>query len=189
MRRPLLSLMTVALVLPACSAPESPPAPPVTKQPATKQQPATKRPQAATAAPGRVDLSAYDAGRSRPVADPLYPAYGDPSIDVLHYDLALAWKPGARTLSGTATLTLRAARPISRVRLDFGRALKVDAVKVNDVTIEATRKGDDLTVPLPEALEADEGAVVTVRYHGRPKPVDAEQRREDISMLGFHVGE
>ncbi|MEQ4726191.1 M1 family metallopeptidase [Nonomuraea sp. B19D2] len=174
--------MTVALALPACSASQQPPAP------ATRQ--AQAAPVASAAAPERpkVDLSAYEAGRSKPVADPVYPAYGNPSIDVLHYDLALTWKPGTRTLSGTAELTIRAARPISRVRLDFGRALKVDEVTVNDTRVRASRKYDDLTVPLPEALEADEGAVVTVRYHGTPKPVDAKQRREDISMLGFHVG-
>jgi aminopeptidase N len=107
---------------------------------------------------------------------------------VLHYDLALDWKPGARTLTGTARLTVRAARPISRVKLDFGRALKVDEVTVDGTRARATRKYDDLTIPLAEPLGADEGTVVTVRYHGRPKPVDSKQRRKDISMLGFRIG-
>jgi aminopeptidase N len=107
---------------------------------------------------------------------------------VLHYDLALDWKPGARTLTGTARLTVRAARPIRRVKLDFGRALKVDEVTVDGTRARATRKHDDLTIPLAEPLGADEGTVVTVRYHGRPKPVDSKQRRKDISMLGFRIG-
>ncbi|MFB4275643.1 M1 family metallopeptidase [Nonomuraea sp. MTCD27] len=181
MRRPLLSLMTVALAASACSAPQPPaPASPATT-PAGAASPAVAEQRPA------VDLSAFEAGRSRPVPDPLYPAYGNPSIDVLHYDLELAWKPGARTLTGTAKLTIRAARPLTRVRLDFGRALKVDEVTVDGAKVRATRKYDDLTVPLAEPLAADEGTVVTVRYHGRPKPVDAKQRRKDIAMLGFHI--
>ncbi|MFG1708967.1 M1 family metallopeptidase [Nonomuraea sp. M3C6] len=176
MLRPLLSLLTVALAVPACSTPA--PAAPVKSAP----------PSAAPAMERRVDLSAYEKGRSKPVADPVYPAYGNPSIDVLHYDLALTWKPGTRTLSGTAKLTLRAAKPITAVKLDFGRALKVDQATVGDAQVKPARKYDDLTIPLPEPLDADEGTVVTVRYHGKPKPVDAKQRREDINLLGFHTG-
>ncbi|UBU10101.1 M1 family metallopeptidase [Nonomuraea gerenzanensis] len=180
MRRPLLSLMSVVLVVSACSAPQpaqkpKPTITSITPSPVERERPA-------------VDLSAYEAGRSRPVADPVYPAYGNPSIDVLHYDLALGWKPGARTLTGTAKLTVRAARPISQVKLDFGRALKVDEVTVDGARVKATRRYDDLTIPLPEPLEAGQGTVVTVSYHGRPKPVDSKQRRKDISMLGFRIG-
>ncbi|NUT11459.1 MAG: M1 family peptidase, partial [Nonomuraea sp.] len=72
MRRPLLLLLSVILAVPACTAE------PVTPAPAT-----ATRTSAAPAAqpPPPVDLSAYVKGRSRPVADPVYPAYGDPSID------------------------------------------------------------------------------------------------------------
>jgi hypothetical protein len=69
-----------------------------------------------------VDLSPYEKGRSQPVKDPVFPAYGNPAIDVLHYDLTLDWKPSSRTLTGTAKLTLRAVKPVTRLTVDFGRA-------------------------------------------------------------------
>ncbi|NUP81426.1 MAG: M1 family metallopeptidase [Nonomuraea sp.] len=180
MRRPLLLLLSVILAVPACSAEPVAPASTATT---------TTRSSAAPAAqpPPRVDLSAYVKGRSRPVADPVYPAYGDPSIDVLHYDLALSWRPGQLRLSGTAKLTLRATRPIRRIRLDFGRALRIDEVKVGETAAKPVHRGDDLVVPLARPLAADEGAVVTVRYHGRPKPVNARQKRADVNLLGFHT--
>src|SRR5688572_28970218 len=46
-------------------------------------------------------------GTSEPVADPVYPAFGNPAIDVIRYSLALDWSASTRTLAGTATLTVR----------------------------------------------------------------------------------
>ncbi|MGZ4449184.1 MAG: hypothetical protein ACXVW4_05265, partial [Nocardioides sp.] len=36
---------------------------------------------------------ALDVAVSHPVEDRVYPRVGDPSVDALHYDLALAWDP------------------------------------------------------------------------------------------------
>ncbi|WP_211370640.1 M1 family metallopeptidase [Nonomuraea turkmeniaca] len=156
--------------------------------PAVRQAQSAKQPVAAAQRP-EADLNAYEEGRSQPVKDPLYPAYGNPAIDVLHYDLALDWKPASRILTGTAKLTLRAVKPVSHVTVDFGRSLKVDQVTVNGTGAKPRQTVDDLSIPLAKPMKAGEGAVVTVRYHGRPRPVDAKQRRKDISMLGFHTGE
>ncbi|MEV4223913.1 M1 family metallopeptidase [Nonomuraea sp. NPDC049725] len=138
---------------------------------------------AVTASPP-VDLTPYAKGRSQPVEDPVYPAYGNPSIDVLHYDLKLGWKPSAHTLTGTATLTLRAVEPISEIRLDFGHALKIDKVTVDGRAVKPQRRKDDLTIPLPAQLAADQGARVVVRYHGVPEPHTSGQRRYDLRYLG-----
>ncbi|MDP4507985.1 M1 family metallopeptidase [Nonomuraea turcica] len=177
MRRPPLLLLTLLLAVSGCGAP-----PPATNQ-AQSAQPVALAPRP------EVDLSAYEKGRSQPVKDPVFPAYGNPAIDVLHYDLTLGWKPSSRTLTGTAKLTLRAVKPVTRLTVDFGRALKVDQVTVNGTSARPRHTGNDLSVPLAKPLKAGEGAVVTVRYHGRPRPVDAKQRRKDISMLGFHTGD
>ncbi|SEG91086.1 Peptidase family M1 [Nonomuraea solani] len=168
MRRPLLVLFTVALAVTACTAPKPPAPSPAPVSPQSEPSPAER-------------------GRSEPVADPLYPEYGNPAIDVLHYDLKLDWRPGSRTLTGTAALTLRAVSPLSSVRLDFGRALEVDDVTVNGGKALPTRKGDDLTVPLARPIGAGHSAIVTVRYHGTPKPIDTGLWREDLSVLGFHT--
>src|SRR5262245_52239828 len=61
---------------------------------------------------------AVDAGRSDPVADPLYPDYGNAALDVLHYSLDLGWSPNRTELTGTATLTIRAVHTVTELALD-----------------------------------------------------------------------
>src|SRR6185437_10648815 len=39
-------------------------------------------------------------GESDPVADPIYPDYGNPAVDVLHYGLDLSWD--TKTFTGQA---------------------------------------------------------------------------------------
>src|SRR5689334_14819432 len=39
-----------------------------------------------------------DAGLSKPQADPLYPDFGNPDLDVLSYQLKLTWAPTTKTL-------------------------------------------------------------------------------------------
>ncbi|NRQ36232.1 M1 family metallopeptidase [Nonomuraea sp. NN258] len=173
MRRPLLLLLSAALAVPACSAPAS----------TTSSQPVRAISSASLASPPKADP--YVKGLSRPVADPLYPAYGNPSIDVLHYGLKLGWQPSSRTLTGRADITLRATKAVTSIRLDFGRALKVDGATVAGKPVKVTRKGDDLTLHAP--LKADGRAVVSVRYHGVPKVTNARQKRADINLLGFHI--
>ncbi|MDA0637395.1 M1 family metallopeptidase [Nonomuraea sp. MCN248] len=131
------------------------------------------------------DKHPYSKGLSRPVRDPIYPAYGNPSIDVLHYGLKLAWRPDRRSLAGTATLTVRAVKPIKEIRLDFGRALKIDHVTVGGERARPRHTGDDLTIPLPATLATDKNVRLVVRYHGVPKPHSSGQRRPDLARLGL----
>ncbi|MEU4228908.1 M1 family metallopeptidase [Nonomuraea sp. NPDC026600] len=135
---------------------------------------------AAVAAPG-----APDKGRSEPVADPVYPAYGNPAIDVLHYGLELDWKPSKRLLTGKALLTVRAVKDIDKIALDFGHALRVDEVTVAGKRVKARHPGDDLVIPLRSPVAAGKRVEVAVRYHGTPEPVRTGQYRSDTSKLGF----
>jgi hypothetical protein len=73
----------------------------------------------------------FDAGLSTPVADPLNPQYGNPALDVLHYKLVLSWSPPWKELTGTATLTIRATRPLFEIALDFSDAYTVDEAGVD----------------------------------------------------------
>ncbi|TXK43265.1 M1 family metallopeptidase [Nonomuraea sp. C10] len=138
---------------------------------------------ASAATPG--EPARYAKGRSQPVKDPVFPAYGNPSIDVLHYGLKLGWQPDRRSLTGTAALTVRAVKPIKEIRLDFGRALKIDHVTVAGKTAKPGRKGDDLTIPLRTTLAANKSARVVIRYHGVPKPHNSGQMRYDLARLGL----
>lgn len=122
-------------------------------------------------------------GASAPVADPVFPAYGNPAIDVLHYGLDLGWNPARRTLTGTAKLTVRAVKDDDTITLDFGRALKVDGVTVAGKKATAKHPGDDLVIAAP--VKAGRRVEVVVRYHGVPEPARTKQYRADMKRLGF----
>jgi hypothetical protein len=102
-------------------------------------------------------------GRSQPVADPVYPDYGNPGVDVLHYGLALGWSPPDKQLTGVATLTIRLTKPAEELRLDFDDVLQVDEVRLDGQVRSATRAGDDLVVPAGRRLTDDEEVTLTVR--------------------------
>jgi aminopeptidase N len=132
-------------------------------------------------------MPSYSTGRSQPVADPVYPDFGNPAIDVLHYALALGWAPSTRTLSGTATLAIRATRDIDEIRLDFAHSLRADKVTVDGKAATATHRGHDLIIGTGQRLARDARVVVAVRYHGRPRTLPGPMVRKDISEVGFNV--
>src|SRR5688572_14867767 len=125
-------------------------------------------------------------GLSEPVPEPLYPDYGNPSIDVLAYDLAFAWNPGANELTGTATITLRAVAPVTDVSLDFSSEYTVDSASLGGAPVQTSWDGDDLSVP--SRLAPDERATIEVRYHGTPRPVPMPSTRGDFGEgVGLRV--
>jgi aminopeptidase N len=161
---PLLALVLVVLVVTgtACTPTPSTPAPPTD-------------PPGPTAPPTTLDI---EVGRSDPVADPMYPDYGNGSLDVLAYQLQLAWDPDSRRLDATAALTIRAAEPVDRITLDFADSYTVDSVSVNGTAATSSWDGDDIVVPA--ALDTDARATLVVAYHGRPRPVDMPSGRGDF---------
>jgi aminopeptidase N len=127
----------------------------------------------------------YSAARSAPVADPIYPRYGNPSLDVLHYDLALSYTPGANQLAGTATLRIRIAAAVDRLTLDFSHALAVDKATLDGRDVTPTRSGDKLTAPAGRTLPVDRQVTLAVRYHGVPKTVPIPSSRGDDPTMGL----
>ena len=122
---------------------------------------------------------------STPVEDSVYPAVGHPDVDALLYDLDLAWEPTGRTLTGTATLTFRAARDTRAFRLDLARALEVGSVTLDGEEAAYRHRGKDLVVRSP-ITEGDRHELV-VEYAGEPRPVPAPTTRGDFSTVGFTV--
>jgi aminopeptidase N len=174
-RRLVAALAVLALTATACHGPR-------------RSEQGSSRP--STLAPGPASAPAmpsYSAGRSQPVADPVYPDFGNPAIDVLHYALALRWAPSTRTLSGTATLAIRATRDIDEIRLDFAHPLRADKVIVDGKAATATHRGHDLIIGAGQRLATDARVVVAVRYHGRPRTLPGPMVRKDISEVGFNV--
>ena len=163
MRRWTASFLVAALLLAGCTR-------------RTEAHPSGPAP---SAAPVTDDLRS---GRSNPVADPQYPERGNADVDVLHYDLTLAWAPGTATLTGTATLSIRPVRQLSAISLDFGSWYAIDAASVNGTPSTpnaAGGKADKLTLPLAAPLAKDAVATVVVRYHGQPHEVKMPSSRAD----------
>ncbi|GAA3456236.1 M1 family metallopeptidase [Dactylosporangium matsuzakiense] len=150
-----------------------------------KPAPSPSAPAGGGAATGAPVGGQFSAGRSTPVADPVYPQYGNPQLDVLHYGLELAWKPDTRTLTGTATLDLRAADDLREVRLDFSGAYQIDGLTLGGATVTGSVAGSKLTVAA--ALHRDEQQALVVKYHGTPATVAMPSHRPDVEPLGLTV--
>jgi len=131
--------------------------------------------------------SDFSAGKSTPVADDVYPQYGDPATDVLHYGLDLKWDPKATVLTGTATLAVRAAKATDHFVLDLAGTMSADSVTVDGAKVTDVRNGDHLTVPLGKQLPVDGTATVVIAYHGTPHLVAPPMTRGDIAGLGAQV--
>lgn len=168
-----LAVLLSASLLAGCTTTPDTPAPPPTA--------ATTAPAASPPAPA----ADWSAGRSEPTADPIYPRYGNPALDVLHYGLELAWAPVSKTLTGSATLHLRAVTALTEIKVDFSRAYQLDGVSVDGVERTGRRSGDKLIV----AAELASGATATmlVRYHGTPDSVPMPSHRTDVEELGLTI--
>ncbi|GAA2374127.1 M1 family metallopeptidase [Dactylosporangium salmoneum] len=140
---------------------------------------------APSAAPDGPGYGQWSAGKSTPVADPVYPGYGNPAVDVLHYGLDLAWAPETKTLTGMATIQLRAAEPLTEIKLDFSKAYAIDGVQLNGAAATGRVDGTKLTVAGSVAKDAD--AELVVKYHGTPATVPMPSHRNDVEPLGLTV--
>ena len=115
------------------------------------------------------DVDCWDIDLDEVTADPHYPQHGNPSLDVLAYQLDLGWDPDDEVLTGTATLTLRALADVGEIRLDFSEAYQVDEVTVDGTPAAYSRPTDDIAVE--RGLAAQARATLVVRYRGTPQPV------------------
>jgi aminopeptidase N len=104
------------------------------------------------------------------VRDPYFPKAGNGGYDVSHYGLRLAYDPGDHHLTGTATLTARAAKDLSAFNLDL-LGMEVEKITVDGETARWNRAGQELTVRPREDLDRDATFSVTVRYAGAPETV------------------
>jgi aminopeptidase N len=102
-------------------------------------------------------------------ADPYFPALGDRSYSVRHYDLALAVDPHAGTLAGTATISAVARAPISRFQVDLA-GLHASTVRVDGHPARVTQDPDKLLVRPRQPLAKGHRFTLEIVYGGHPQP-------------------
>ncbi|WP_436850675.1 M1 family metallopeptidase [Streptomyces longwoodensis] len=102
--------------------------------------------------------------------DPYFPLAGNGGYHVAHYGLDLRYDTATRHLDGTAVLTARATRRLTRFDLDLS-GLKVTGLTVDRAPAAHRRDGQELVVTPRRALRKGQTFQVTVTYRGTPKPV------------------
>jgi len=107
-----------------------------------------------------VGAQAQSAPAPRPVAAPTY----EPGIDVLDYDFTLELPDTGAFLRGDATIAVRRAPGMARLRLDLVDSMSVRSVEVNGAQVSATHTAGKIDIPL-EGTTGD-SVQVRVRYDG-----------------------
>jgi aminopeptidase N len=104
-------------------------------------------------------------------ADPYFPAYGDRTYAVEHYELGLDYSLESNQLSARAVIDAVALADLDQLRLDL-HELKVTKVSVvgNRVAKFSQSKGK-LVVRVANRIAAGEPFRLRIAYTGRPKPV------------------
>jgi aminopeptidase N len=104
------------------------------------------------------------------LGDPLFPREGNGGIDVQLYDLDIAWSQRTGAISATATLTIKATQRLSAFNLDFHK-MTVTGVTVDGTEARYLRRGDELVITLPAAVDSGNEFSVAIRYNGVPSGI------------------
>lgn len=98
-------------------------------------------------------------------SDPYVPRHGDPSFEVLHYDLSLAYKVEGNRLDGDATLSCRVLEETDTLHLDL-HGLQAHKVFVDGRPHRFTHLRQRIALKLPAT--AGQELTVRVKYSGKP---------------------
>lgn len=175
----LIRLLVASAVMAACSS-----GPGVSVQradtvtvpaPATTATPVTLPTPVVTDEPVEVGDSTVPAPETSPppgaspdgVSDTLYPALGNPGIDVRDYDIDLTYDPGDDTITGSVTITLVATEDRSEFTLD-AVDLSIDAVQVDGADAGFVVEPEELRITPASPLVSGRSVTVVVDYHGAP---------------------
>ena len=117
-------------------------------------------------------------------ADPYFPAYGDRTYSVEHYELGLDYSLESNQLTARAVIDAVALTDLDQLRLDL-HELKVTKVSVegNRVAKFSQSKGK-LVVRVANRIPEGEAFRLRIGYTGRPKPVpdgDDEMGWEELA--------
>ncbi|MEJ7583911.1 MAG: M1 family metallopeptidase [Acidimicrobiales bacterium] len=113
------------------------------------------------------DGRAFSPG-SAGAGDPYFPLDGNGGYDVGRYHLDVAYDPSSDRLTGSATITARATKNLSRFNLDLD-GLAVHVITVDGKPAQWTRAGGELTVTPKRGLHDGHRFRTVVRYSGVPQ--------------------
>jgi aminopeptidase N len=106
-----------------------------------------------------------------PSADPYLPGHGDPSWSATRYDIRLDYAVEGNRLRGQVTIDAVSNADLDRVTLDLAH-LEVEKVSINGAALgKYTTRGHRLVLNLREPLAAGDAFTISVRYHGKPRPL------------------
>jgi aminopeptidase N len=138
--------------LAATALPQDPAPAPAAPQAPAQEQPSGPRPGAAG------------------IGDSFLPDSGNGGYDVESYELWIEWRSVQEPIQAKLALTARALEPLSAFNLDL-YGLEVGAVRVDGVSAEFQREGDELTLLPALPLEAGEVFLAEVEYGGLPQGI------------------
>ena len=101
--------------------------------------------------------------------DLLFPALGNPGIDVLHYDLAVTYQPDTDELSGTVGIDLLLTEDRSAITLDATDPL-VSEVTVDGAPVAFLNDAPELRIELAQPTAAGTTLRVEIVYAVDPRP-------------------
>ena len=126
------------------------------------------------------------------VGDTLFPALGNPGIDVVHYDLDLAYDTAKDSVAGTVTIDLLATDDLASFTLD-AVDLDVQSVSVDSVPAKFELDSPELRIVPPTPLASGEQSTVAVTYSahtgGRPSPIGFEVGWSETAVGSYVLNE
>lgn len=103
--------------------------------------------------------------------DDYFPASGDLSYDVFHYDLRIDYRLERNHLQGLARIDAVARTDVDELHLDL-RGLKVSKVAIDAVTVaKFSVKRDKVVIRTKDVIEEGQRFRITIAYGGNPRPV------------------
>jgi aminopeptidase N len=144
-------------------------------------------------APTEASASGGSGGVGAPgLGDPFFPLAGNGGYDVANYALRLDYRPATGRLTGSATITARATRDLSRFDLDL-RGFAISRLEVDGRPAAFSRDGQELIITPRNRLHAGRWFTVRVDYAGVPEvitdPDDSVEGWVPTSDGAFVVGE
>jgi aminopeptidase N len=117
--------------------------------------------------------------------DPFFPDFGNPGINVLHYDVAIAVGERPDEIEGRAVVRLRATRALASFTLDL-HALDVLSVTVSGRPAAFSVAGDKLRIEPRSPVRKGREIAVAIRYAGKADPLpDPTLPGSDDTELGW----